>query len=93
MKSLDEESIKDILENENANCEERHNGDTPSIVQFGGQTAINLADPLAHSGMPILGTSAENIDLSEDRRRFEEVLSKMGIPQPPGSGVTNIEEP
>jgi len=90
--SLDEESVRDILENEGG----QYNGPsyirTPSIVQFGGQTAINLADPLARAGMPILGTSAENIDLSEDRRRFEEVLSQMGIPQPPGSGVTTIED-
>jgi len=89
--SLDEESIRDILENENPN-----NGEgaaaTPSIVQFGGQTAINLADPLAMAGMPVLGTSAECIDLSEDRRRFEQFLGNLGIPQPPGAGVTSIEE-
>jgi carbamoyl-phosphate synthase large subunit len=89
--SLDEESIRDILENENSN-----NGEgaaaTPSIVQFGGQTAINLADPLAMAGMPVLGTSAECIDLSEDRRRFEQFLGNLGIPQPPGAGVTSIEE-
>ena len=90
--ALDEESLRDILENENGECGDEAISRTPSIVQFGGQTAINLAGPLAHSGMPILGTSAENIDLSEDRRRFEEVLSKMGIPQPPGSGVTNIDD-
>jgi carbamoyl-phosphate synthase large subunit len=92
--ALDEESLKDILENESMDCdgEEVTYKNAPSIVQFGGQTAINLADPLARSGLPLLGTSAENIDLSEDRRRFEDVLSKMGIPQPPGSGVTNIDE-
>ena len=90
--ALDEESLRDILENENGDQNGPSTCRTPSIVQFGGQTAINLADPLARAGMPILGTSAENIDLSEDRRRFEEVLSKMGIPQPPGSGVTSIDE-
>jgi carbamoyl-phosphate synthase large subunit len=90
--ALDEESLRDILENENGGDDEAGQCRTPSIVQFGGQTAINLADPLAISGMPLLGTSAEDIDLSEDRRRFEEVLSKMGIPQPPGSGVTNIDD-
>jgi carbamoyl-phosphate synthase large subunit len=91
--SLDEESLRDILENESY-CpgEDSLRNVAASIVQFGGQTAINLADPLARAGMPILGTSAENIDLSEDRRRFEDVLSKMGIPQPPGSGVTSIDE-
>jgi len=90
--ALDEESIRDILENENAYEGNTGNGNTPSIVQFGGQTAINLADPLARSGMPVLGTSAECIDLSEDRRRFEQFLGNLGIPQPPGAGVTSIEE-
>lgn len=90
--ALDEESLRDILENENGGGEESDDPRTPSIVQFGGQTAINLANPLASSGMPILGTSSTNIDLSENRRLFEEVLSKMGIPQPPGSGVTNIDD-
>jgi carbamoyl-phosphate synthase large subunit len=90
--SLDEESIRDILENENGSQDNPVNGDTPSIVQFGGQTAINLANPLSRSGMPVLGTSAECIDLSEDRRRFEQFLGNLGIPQPPGAGVTSIEE-
>jgi len=89
--SLDEESIRDILDNENSNNGEDA-ANTPSIVQFGGQTAINLADPLARAGMPVLGTSAECIDLSEDRRRFEQFLGNLGIPQPPGAGVTSIEE-
>jgi carbamoyl-phosphate synthase large subunit len=85
--ALDEESLRDILENEGAN------GQAPaSIVQFGGQTAINLAEPLFRSGMPLLGSSAEAIDLAEDRRRFENFLSELGIPQPPGAGVTSIEE-
>jgi len=85
--ALDEESLRDILENENSN-----GGSPPSIVQFGGQTAINLAEPLSHNGMPLLGSSAEAIDLAEDRRRFEEFLSELGIPQPPGAGVTSLEE-
>jgi carbamoyl-phosphate synthase large subunit len=85
--ALDEESLRDILENEGAN------GKSPaSIVQFGGQTAINLAEPLFHSGMPLLGSSAEAIDLAEDRRRFEQFLSELGIPQPPGAGVTSTGE-
>jgi carbamoyl-phosphate synthase large subunit len=91
--ALDEESLRDILENETGNGDnEGKRISTASIVQFGGQTAINLADPLAQSGMPILGTSAANIDLSENRRLFEDLLSKMGIPRPPGSGVTSIDE-
>ncbi len=85
--ALDEESVRDILENEGDG-----NGATPSIVQFGGQTAVNLANPLASAGMPLLGSSAEAIDLAEDRRRFENFLSDLGIPQPPGAGVTSVEE-
>ena len=85
--ALDEESLRDILENESGN-----DGTPPSIVQFGGQTAINLAEPLFRSGMALLGSSAEAIDLAEDRRRFENFLSKLGVPQPPGAGVTSIEE-
>jgi len=85
--ALDEESLRDILENEGINGES-----PPSIVQFGGQTAINLAEPLSRSGMPLLGSSAEAIDLAEDRRRFENFLSELGIPQPPGAGVTSVEE-
>jgi carbamoyl-phosphate synthase large subunit len=85
--ALDEESLRDILENENNN-----GGAPPSIVQFGGQTAINLAEPIYRSGMPLLGSSAEAIDLAEDRRRFEQFLSELDVPQPPGAGVTSLEE-
>ena len=85
--ALDEESVRDILENENGN-----GNVAPSIVQFGGQTAINLAEPLNRSGMPLIGSSAEVIDLAEDRRRFENFLSELGIPQPPGAGVTSLDE-
>ena len=87
--ALDEESLRDILENEG---ESSDNAPPPSIVQFGGQTAINLAEPLFRSGMPLLGSSAETIDLAEDRRRFEDFLSELGIPQPPGAGVTSVDE-
>jgi len=90
--ALDEESLRDILENESAETESWDNIPSPSIVQFGGQTAINLAEPLSRSGMPLLGSSAEVIDLAEDRRRFENFLNQLGIPQPPGGGVTSIDE-
>ncbi len=89
--ALDEESVRDILENENG-LEPADNTPTESIVQFGGQTAINLAEPLVRSGMPLLGSSAEAIDLAEDRRRFENFLDGLGIPQPPGAGVTSVDE-
>ncbi|MFC1915688.1 carbamoyl-phosphate synthase large subunit [Chloroflexota bacterium] len=85
--ALDEESLRDILETEGED-----NNAPPSIVQFGGQTAINLAEPLSRSGMPLFGSSAEAIDLAEDRRRFENFLNGLGIPQPPGAGVTSIDE-
>ncbi|MBL7125484.1 MAG: carbamoyl-phosphate synthase large subunit [Dehalococcoidales bacterium] len=85
--ALDEESLRDILENEGGDSDA-----PPSIVQFGGQTAINLAEPLFRSGMSLLGSSAEAIDLAEDRRRFEKFLSELGIPQPPGAGVTSVDE-
>jgi len=86
---LDEEAVRDILENEAPN----NNGPSPpSIVQFGGQTAINLAEPLARAAMPILGSSAEAIDIAEDRARFEDLLSRLGIPQPPGAAVTSVED-
>jgi len=62
------------------------------IVQFGGQTAINLAGPLARAGVRILGSSLESIDTAEDRRKFEALLRELGIPQPPGGTVTSVDE-
>lgn len=62
------------------------------IVQFGGQTAINLAAPLQAAGVRILGTSLESIDEAEDRKKFEALLSKLDIAQPKGSTVTSVEE-
>ena len=55
---------------------------TGVIVQFGGQTPLNLALDLQRSGVPIVGTSPESIDLAEDRKRFGELLRKLDIPQP-----------
>lgn len=62
------------------------------IVQFGGQTAINLAEPLAKRGVKILGTSVDDIDRAEDRRRFESLLRELKIAQPLGCTVTSIDE-
>ncbi|AJQ28089.1 carbamoyl-phosphate synthase large subunit [Pelosinus fermentans] len=59
------------------------------IVQFGGQTAINLAGPLAKAGVKVLGTSVDSIDRAEDRERFDELLEQNNIPRPKGSTVTN----
>ena len=62
------------------------------IAQFGGQTAINLAGPLAARGVNILGTSVDSIDMAEDRERFDELLAKLEIPRPVGALVTSDEE-
>ncbi len=62
------------------------------IVQFGGQTAINLAPKLQSRGVQILGTSVEAIDVAENRKRFERLLRELDIPQPRGCAVTNEEE-
>jgi len=88
--ALDEESIRDMLENESNNS--GSSGGTPSIVQLGGQTPLNLVGVLARNNLPIMGSSAETIDIAEDRRRFEDFLDRLGIPQPPGAGVTSVEE-
>lgn len=61
------------------------------IVQFGGQTAINLAGPLAKCGVKILGSSVESIDKAEDREQFEQLLTKLDIPRPNGFTVFDIE--
>ena len=62
------------------------------VVAFGGQTAIKLTKFLDESGIPILGTSAEGIDLAEDRERFDELLEKFSIKRPKGFGVNTLEE-
>jgi carbamoyl-phosphate synthase large subunit len=64
----------------------------PVVVQFGGQTAIGLAEPLARHGVPILGTSVDDIDLAEDRRRFDALMEELGVPRPRGAGVRTVEE-
>jgi carbamoyl-phosphate synthase large subunit len=129
---LDEESLRDILENEaldlsTANgpcpfgnpdtCHHRfkcftdreyicpllgqkvpargssyHHVSPPTIVQFGGQTAINLALPLTRGGMSLIGSSVDTIDLAEDRGRFEDFLNRLGIPQPPGAAAASVEQ-
>jgi carbamoyl-phosphate synthase large subunit len=62
------------------------------IVQFGGQTPLNLALRLKEAGVPIIGTSPESIDLAEDRKRFGKLLEELSIPQPPGAMATSVEE-
>ncbi|MFW5458844.1 carbamoyl-phosphate synthase large subunit [Streptococcus hyovaginalis] len=62
------------------------------VVQFGGQTAINLAERLSKAGVSILGTQVSDLDRAEDRDLFEKALKELGIPQPPGYTATNEEE-
>ncbi len=62
------------------------------VVAFGGQTAIKLTKFLDSAGIPILGTSAEGIDMAEDRERFDALLESFGIKRPQGSGVRTMEE-
>jgi len=82
---LDEESIASVLENEGP-------GPTAVLAQFGGQTALNLADRLAGIGGEIAGTSADAIALAEDRRRFHDFADVLGIPQPPGGTASSPTE-
>ena len=62
------------------------------IVTLGGQTAINLAGPLSEFNVPIIGTQIEAIDNAEDRKLFEAIMRKTGIPQPKAKAVTDVEE-
>src|SRR5207237_8466539 len=62
------------------------------IVQFGGQTPLNLALPLKAAGVPIIGTDPSNIDLAEDRKLFGRLLDELGIPSPAHDSATSAEE-
>jgi carbamoyl-phosphate synthase large subunit len=62
------------------------------IVQFGGQTAINLVNPLFRNGVKIIGTSNDSIDRAEDRQRFDSMVGKLAIPRPPGKSVFTVED-
>src|SRR5438105_3076588 len=66
--------------------------DVGVIVQFGGQTPLNLALPLKNSGVKIIGTSPESIDLAEDRKRFNKLLEELNIPQAAGAMAASLEE-
>jgi carbamoyl-phosphate synthase large subunit len=63
-----------------------------AIVQFGGQTPLNLALPLKRNGVPIIGTAPENIDLAEDRKLFGKLLEELAIPAPANGTATSVEE-
>ena len=87
---LDEESILDIIDNETG--EKDKASIPPCVVQFGGQTAINLSQSLGRHQLPILGSSAEAIDIAADREKFEQFLHSLDIPQPAGAVVSSVED-
>ncbi len=80
---LTEEDVLSIIE------KEKPDG---VILQFGGQTAIKLANFLKEKNIPTLGTTADQIDMAEDREKFDELLAKLGISRPKGKGVWSLEE-
>ena len=89
---LDEESVLAILDNEAQTADTTGAAEMPPVVvQFGGQTAIGLAAPLAAGGAPILGTSVESIDLAEDRRRFDALMERLHVPRPRGRVCERVD--
>lgn len=80
---LTEEDVLNIVEKENPDG---------VILQFGGQTAIKLANFLKEKNIPTLGTTADQIDLAEDREKFDELLEELGILRPKGRGIWTVEE-
>lgn len=80
---LTEEDVLNIIEKENPDG---------VILQFGGQTAIKLANFLKEKGINTLGTTADQIDMAEDREKFDELLEKLGVSRPKGKGVWSLEE-
>ena len=96
---LDEESVRDILDNEahqpssmSDGTSKRESDHPGSIVQFGGQTAINLSQALGRANLPIFGSSADVIDAASDRGRMEEVAALSGVAQPPGGAARTHEQ-
>jgi carbamoyl-phosphate synthase large subunit len=85
---LDDESVASVLANEGASVAEP----VPVLAQFGGQTALNIADRIAGLGGAIAGTSADAIAVAEDRRRFHDLCDALGIPQPPGGTADDLTE-
>ncbi len=89
------EDVLNVIEQEGGlwayGSEQRPNIDGV-ICQFGGQTAINLAVPLAKVGVPVLGTSIEEMDRAEDRKKFDDLLIDLGIPKPPGATAVTVDE-
>ncbi|HKG57836.1 MAG TPA: carbamoyl-phosphate synthase large subunit [Candidatus Limnocylindrales bacterium] len=84
---LDPESVRSVIDAESAD-----GALIPAVVAFGGQTPLNLAEPLARGGVPLLGSDLESIDQAEDRTRFAALLDRLGIPQPEGGMAHSVEE-
>ena len=84
--ALDVECVADIIDNESGASDPR------VVVQFGGQTAINLAEPLYNMGVSLTGSDVASIDASENREKLDELLEELGIPRPPGATVRRIED-
>jgi carbamoyl-phosphate synthase large subunit len=101
---LDPESVRSVVEAESeptsfasaaADAPAGALGDVdllPAFVQFGGQTPLNLAQPLADGGIPLLGANLQTIDQSEDRIRFANLVEELGIPQPEGGMARSVDE-
>ncbi len=85
---LDPESVAEVIAAESPDGAAL----LPALVQFGGQTPLNLAAPLAADGVPLLGADLEAIDQAEERTRFAALLDRLGIPQPEGGMAHSIEE-
>ncbi|MBA2374417.1 MAG: ATP-grasp domain-containing protein, partial [Chloroflexi bacterium] len=85
---LDAESVRSVIDAESPDGTEL----VPVVVAYGGQTPLNLAAPLAASGVPLLGSALETIDQAEERTRFSALLDRLGIPQPEGGMAHSVEE-
>jgi len=81
------EDVMSVIE-----CERRGGAEVACVVQFGGQTPLKLSLPLHRAGVTLIGTSADSIDLAEDRERFSALLSTLGIPQTESGTATSVEE-
>jgi carbamoyl-phosphate synthase large subunit len=85
---LDPESVRSVIEAETPPGV----APLPAVVAYGGQTPLNLAAPLAATGVPLLGADLEAIDQAEERTRFAALLDRLGIPQPDGGMAHSVEE-
>jgi carbamoyl-phosphate synthase large subunit len=85
---LDPESVRSVVDAETGEGEPP----LPAFVQFGGQTPLNLAAPLAAGGVPLIGADLDAIDQAEERTRFAALLDRLGIPQPEGGMAHSVEE-